>query len=122
MSEWRQLLAYCASCDDWTSVLAHQGCARTAGAVLLDPEEFLLSCTACHDIWLVDDTAAICPARARAQPIAFRDTPLRLAAGAPLLASDGTVVYVLLETGEVLITHRGYVFVGGEPVCSPPQQ
>jgi hypothetical protein len=112
VSEWRQLLTYCANCDDWAGVLAHRGCARAPGAVLLDPEEFLLTCTACHEIWLVDDTEAICPACAHAQPIVFRDTSLRLAAGDRLLASDGTVVYVLLQSGEVVITHRGYIEEG----------
>jgi hypothetical protein len=109
VSEWRQLQAYCANCGTWGTTLAHQACARAPGAALLDPEEFLLTCTACHEIWLAEDTEAICPACQHTQPVTFRDTPLRLADGDRLLATDGTVVYVLLQSGSLLITHRGYL-------------
>jgi hypothetical protein len=110
MSEWRQLLAYCANCDSWADALPHRGCARPlAGDVVFDPEECLLACTACSEVWLADDTEATCPACGHGQAIGFSDTPQSLHSGDQLLASDGTVVYVLLQSGSLLITHRSYI-------------
>jgi hypothetical protein len=109
VSEWRRLAAYCGSCGAWASTLPHQACPQGAGesAVALDPDEFLLTCDTCHEVWLADAALAVRLPCGHTQAIELRDAAVRLESGDRLLATDGAVVYVLLGSGALLIAHRG---------------
>ena len=111
MSEWQQLMAYCGSCKAWRDALPHSECAQqtTESAVFLDPDEALLTCSACRQIWLIEDTEAVCPACNYVQKIEFRDDMVYLQAGDQLLATNGPIVYILARSGLLIITRRGYL-------------
>jgi hypothetical protein len=112
LSEWRRLSAYCGSCAAWSAAIPHQKCQAAEGAIALDAGEFLLACGACHEVWLAEGIEAACPACGHIQIIEFRDDRVHLQDGDQPLASDGTVVYVLLRSGVLLITRRGCIGAG----------
>jgi hypothetical protein len=111
LSEWRRLAGYCGACATWNATLPHANCARqaTVSAISLDHEEFLLTCDQCHEVWLIEDTQMICQACGYVQPIAMSDCLVQIGPDDRVLAADGPVVYILLGSGTLLITHRGCV-------------
>ena len=111
MSEWRQLVGYCGACATWSAAVPHVACGRdpVASAISLDPEEFLLTCDQCHEVWLIEATQLICPACGHNQPVEMRDDPVELHLDDRVLGADGPVVYVLLRSGALMITHRSCI-------------
>lgn len=116
MSTWRHLIAYCTDCESWADAVAHSECARGASdsAIFLDLDESLLTCGKCHEVWLIEDTRVVCPTCGHVQKIEFRDDMVHLQADDHILASDGAVVYVRMQSGSLLITHRSYIDSGSE--------
>jgi hypothetical protein len=101
-------MMYCSTCQNWHDRLPHEECTQggNASAVFLDHGEGLLTCSICQQVWLMEDTEAVCPACKLPQQIAFREDTVQLQSGDRLLATDGALVYVRLESGSLLITHR----------------
>ena len=75
--------------------------------MFLDAGESLLTCSACQQVWLIEDTEAVCPACGYVQTILFSDDTIHLQAGDQLLAVDGAIVYILVASGSVIIARRG---------------
>lgn len=114
MSEWYGLAAYCGGCETWSDSIPHVECAQgpAGSALALDPDEFLLTCGKCHEVWLIEDTEALCSTCGYVQSIEMRDDDVQLEAEGRLLAADGPIVYILRHAGPLLITHRGCISSG----------
>ena len=114
MSEWQQLMVYCSTCQHWHDTLPHQECTqgRNESAVLLDHGGGLLTCSTCQQIWLMEDTEVVCPVCHLPQHIAFCEDTLHLQPDDQLLALDGALAYVRLQSGSLVIAHRTALALG----------
>ena len=107
-------MVYCSTCRNWRNTLPHEECTQgsNASAVLLDHGGGLLTCSICQQVWLMEDTEAICPVCNQPQLIVFCEDTLRLQPGDQLLALEGSLAYVRLQAGTLVITHRTCLAVG----------
>ena len=114
MSGWQQLRVYCGACRTWGETLPHAECTQGSSdsALFLDHSGGLLTCNTCHQVWLMEDIEAVCPVCNLAQQMAFREDTLYLHLDDQLLAVDGALVYVLLQSGSLVITHRSCLVLG----------
>ena len=114
MSGWQQLMVYCSACQNWRDTLPHEECTqgRNNSALLLNHGGGLLTCSTCQQVWLMEDTVAVCPVCNLPQQITFREDTVHLQPDDQLLAMDGSLAYVRVRTGALVITHRSCLVLG----------
>jgi hypothetical protein len=107
-------MVYCSTCQNWRDTLPHEECTlgRNDSAVFLDHGGGLLTCSTCQQVWLMEDIEAVCPVCNLSQQIVFCEDTLHLQPGDQLLALDGSLAYVRVQSGALVITHRTCLAVG----------
>jgi len=60
----------------------------------------------------MEDTEAVCPICNLPQQIVFCEDTLDLQPGDQLLALDGSLAYVRVQSGALVITHRTHLAIG----------
>jgi hypothetical protein len=114
LDEWQQLMVYCSTCQNWRDTLPHEECMQgsTDSALLLDHGRGFLTCTACQQIWLMGAIEAVCPVCNQPQQIAFYEDTVQLQPDDQLLAVEGTLAYIRLQSGTLVITDRTCLAIG----------
>jgi hypothetical protein len=115
LSTWQQLMGYCRTCEIWRDALPHTECTQAINesALLLNYGESLLTCTSCQQVWLTEETEIICPICNQPQQISFVEDMVELQAEDLVLAVEGSLAYILVQSGTLVIApRRALVFSG----------
>ena len=110
MSNWHQSKVYCNGCGRWMSPIAHNNCprGRRGSVTWLDLENFNMGCDKCNQVWPLESNVFTCSC-GHIQYTEYVDTEVALEYGDEVIAVDGDIVYVLRETGELVVAEREYV-------------
>jgi hypothetical protein len=73
----------------------------------------LLTCTSCQQVWLTEETEIICPICNQPQQISFVEDMVELQPEDLVLAVEGSLAYILVQSGTLVIApRRALVFSG----------
>ncbi len=114
MTNWIPSKVYCNGCGRWRSPISHQECPKgSRGSVtFLDIENFKLGCNKCNQVWPLETNVFTCSC-GHVQYTEYVDSEVVLEFGDEVIEVDGDIVYVLRESGEVVVCEREYLDVAG---------
>jgi hypothetical protein len=101
-------MGYCRSCATWRDALPHEDCTQAAddSALLVNCGEGFLSCTRCQQIWLIEPIEIVCPSCNQSQQITFAEDTVHLQREDRVLAVEGSLVYILVNSETLVIAPR----------------
>ena len=114
---WKRLRGYCYGCGTWSSNNTHRNCPRAGwrrgkpGVLWIDIVHMRLGCDKCKLAWKVEDNITYCPC-GHEQTTTYSEGGVAIGATDRLIAADGDVVFVLQQTGAVVVGRRAYHGIG----------
>lgn len=113
MRNWKQEKIYCNGCGKWKSPIEHRRCPRgSKGSVIfLDIDNFEVGCNKCGKVWPLETGRFHCSC-GNVQYTEYIDSEILLEVGDEIIEEDGDLVYILRESGEVVVCEREYLDVG----------
>lgn len=110
MRNWKRPRIFCTECNRWLTDIQHRDCPKgtTGSLVWLDIENFENSCNKCNKTWPTEDGITWCGRCGHKQKTVYEDSAMVLEVRDEIIATDGDELYILRESGEVVVTQRQY--------------
>lgn len=104
MSNWKKSKIYCNGCKRWKNDIEHRGC---NGGVWLDIVNGKMGCDKCKQVWQPEENTFYCTC-GHIQKTYYTDSAYLYEATGQVIASEGNMVYVLTQSGAVVVGCRNY--------------
>jgi hypothetical protein len=109
MTDWREARTFCNGCGTWRTKIWHQDCPLGSKGSLLwiDIENLQEACNKCNQAWALETSILYCTC-GHVQSTEYVDSIDVAQASEQVIATDGNLVYVLTQSGTVVVGQRSF--------------